>query len=76
MANTTQKAFRLPADVVEALATKSNSTEYVVEALREKFLRDEEERFRKSARRIAQSSVEERDVEFAIAAQAEILYAE
>lgn len=71
MSSTVQRAFRLPADVAETLRLKGNVTEYVVSALREKFLRDEEARFRASARRIAQQSAEERDVEFAFPAQAE-----
>ena len=73
MASTIQKAFRLPVDVAEVLDTKGNITDYVITALREKFRRDEEERFRASARRIANLPAEEQDVEFAIAAQAEVL---
>ena len=73
MASTIQKAFRLPRDVAETLDEKGNCTEYVVAALREKFQRDEEERFRLSARRIVQASHDEKDVEFAFGAQAEVL---
>ncbi|HSI73984.1 MAG TPA: hypothetical protein VK934_12475 [Fimbriimonas sp.] len=73
MAATVQKAFRLPADVAARLDEKVNATEYVVQALREKLQREEEERFRASARRIAQLSAEERDVEFAHRPQAEVV---
>ncbi len=72
MASTVQKAFRLPIEVAEILESKGNATEYLVNALRDKFRRDEEERFRASARRIAQSSADEQDVEFGFAAQAEV----
>jgi hypothetical protein len=40
-------------------------------ALRDKFMRDDEERFRTSARRIAIGPADERDVDFALAAQSE-----
>ncbi|HWD42006.1 MAG TPA: hypothetical protein VG944_24420 [Fimbriimonas sp.] len=73
MASTVQKAFRIPVDVAKTLESKGNSTEYLVNALREKFERDEEERFRLSARRISQGAREQRDVEFAVAAQSEIV---
>ena len=72
MAKTIQKTYRLPVDVAERLDEKGNVTEYVVAALQEKFLRDEQERFRASARRIAASPSSERDVEFAFSAQAEV----
>jgi hypothetical protein len=75
MANTVQKSFRLPPDVASELEAKGNTTEYVVAALREKFFRDEEERFRESARRIAASPAEDRSVEYALEAQAEIVLA-
>lgn len=72
MATSVQKAFRLPEDVAHELETKGNATEYVISALREKFERDEQERFRASARRVGLLAAEERDVEFAIHAQAEV----
>ena len=72
MADTIQKTFRIPKDMARELEAKGNQTEYVVAALREKLFQDEVERFKASARRIAQLPVEERDVEYAVAAQAEV----
>lgn len=76
MASTVQKAFRLPIDVAGALESKGNATEYVVQALREQIHRDEVERFRASAQRVAALPAEESDVEFAAEAQAEVALAE
>ena len=76
MAATIQKAFRLPADLAGTLDTKGNATEFVVQALREKLHRDEVERFRASARRVAGLSGEEQDVEFAFEAQSEVALAD
>lgn len=71
MAGTVQKAFRLPEDVAQVLEGQPNATNYVVAAIREKTQRDEEERFRASARRIASLPAEERNVDFALDAQSE-----
>lgn len=72
---TIQRAFRLPSDVINVLESKANATEYLVQAIREKAEREEIERFRASARRIA-SQTENLDVEFALAAQAEVVLGE
>jgi hypothetical protein len=76
MATTIQKAFRLPEDVVSVLNEQPNATQFVVEAVREKVWRDEIERFRESARRIAGNSQAERDVDFAFAAQSQAALAQ
>ncbi len=76
MSSTIQKSFRLPIDVIGVLDQQVNATEFVVEAIREKQRRDEEELFRSSARRIASLSDScggDADIEWAMAAQAEIL---
>jgi hypothetical protein len=76
MSSTIQKSFRLPIDVIGVLDKQENATEFVVEAIREKQRRDEEELFRSSARRIAsltESGGGEVDAEWAMAAQVEIL---
>jgi len=43
MANTIQKAFRLPLDVVEVLDAQPNATEFVTFAIREKVKADREQ---------------------------------
>ncbi|CAN5380505.1 hypothetical protein BH11ARM2_BH11ARM2_03210 [soil metagenome] len=73
MPTTKQRSFRLPLDVNEHLEAVPNASEYVVQAIREKFERDEIERFRQSARRIAALPPEENEMEWAIPAFYEVL---
>ncbi|RYG48189.1 hypothetical protein EON79_05235 [bacterium] len=72
---TLQKAFRLPVDIAEELERRGNgnATDYVVEALREKFKADERERFRRSFERLADLPSEATDMEWAMPAQSEVV---
>jgi hypothetical protein len=71
------KTFRLPTDITEVLeaeiAEGRGATEFVVQAIREKVRNDKIERLRQSARRIASLPNAEFDVEYALAAQTEVV---
>ena len=53
MSHTTQKAFRLPNDVVTILNLQPTATEYVVQAIREKASRDRDREIESSLQCLA-----------------------
>lgn len=73
MASTILRFFHLPVDVASFLDEQADATDYLIAAVREKKSREDEERFRASARRITSLSPRERDVDFAQMAQFEVI---